>query len=60
MISVGTFIKEARVKKKLSREKLEKLTKIKSSFLESIEKEDWNNLPEYPVVVGLSKASPKL
>ena len=55
MKTVGKTIKEARVKKKLSKEKLEKETKIKKEFIDLIEKEIWEKLPEYPVVVGFVK-----
>lgn len=55
MKSVGQLIKESRVKKKISRQKLENETKIKSAFLKAIEDQDWNSLPEYPVVVGFIK-----
>ncbi len=56
MKSIGGIIKEARVKKKLSRERLEKETKIKKEFIEALEKGDWGKLPEYPVVVGFVKS----
>lgn len=56
MKSIGNVIKEARIKKKLSRGKLEKLTKIKKEFIESLEDERWEELPEYPVVTGFVKS----
>ncbi len=55
MITVGQILKEARLKKKISLIKLENLTKIKRDFIVLIEKNDWNNLPEYPVVSGFVK-----
>ena len=55
MKSIGDVIKNARAKKKYSREKLEKETKIKRGFIEAIEREDWKNLPERPVVAGFVK-----
>jgi len=53
---IGEIIKESRIKKKLSREKLEKLTKIKKEFIENLEENRWEALPEYPVVVGFVKS----
>ena len=46
MKSIGETVKEARNKKKFSREKLEKETKIKASFIERIEIGNWDDLPE--------------
>ena len=56
MNTIGQIIKIARVKKKLSFKKLEEITKIKSSFIESIENEKWNNLPAFPTVSGFVKS----
>lgn len=60
MNTIGKVIHEARIKKKLSFAKLEQETKIKTDFLEAIEKEDWKNLPDFPVILGFIKniASP--
>ncbi|MEK7100370.1 MAG: helix-turn-helix domain-containing protein [Patescibacteria group bacterium] len=55
MNTVGQILKEARLKKGISLIKLENLTKIKRDFILKIEKEDWNNLPEFPVVSGFIK-----
>ena len=55
MKTIGELIKQARLKSKYSRSHLEKLTKIKRDFIKAIEKENWNDLPEYPVVVGFIK-----
>lgn len=55
MRTIGKAIKDARSKKKLSKENLAKETKVKKEFIDSIEKESWENLPEYPVVVGFVK-----
>ncbi len=55
MKTIGIFIKEARVKKRFSLEKIAKETKIKKEFIISIEKENWKALPEYPIVVGFVK-----
>ena len=55
MKSAGEVIKQARLKKKLSREKLESRTKIKKEFIEALENSRWDSLPEYPVVFGFVK-----
>jgi len=55
MRTIGQVLKEARVRKRYSLEHLEELTKIKKTFLASLEKEDWALLPEFPVVVGFVK-----
>jgi transcriptional regulator with XRE-family HTH domain len=55
MKSIGEVLKEKRVRRKYSRQKLERLTKIKKSFIEAIEKEEWQKLPELPVVTGFVK-----
>lgn len=55
MRTVGERIKDARKQKGLSLLELENQTKIKSSFIESIESNDWNSLPEYPVLQGFIK-----
>lgn len=55
MKTVGKVLKEARVRKKYSLAKLEKETKIKKDFLEAIEKEGWDSLPDFPVVTGFVK-----
>lgn len=60
MKSVGKVIKEARIRKRLSRKRLESLTKIKKEFIEAIENESWGKLPEYPVVAGFVKTIAKV
>jgi cytoskeletal protein RodZ len=55
MKTIGIFIKEARLKKRFSQEKIAKETKIKKEFVVSIEKENWGALPEYPIVIGFVK-----
>jgi len=52
MRTIGQILKDYRIKKKYSFEKVERLTKIKKGFLQAIEKEEWNKLPEYSVVAG--------
>lgn len=55
MKSIGETVKEARTSKRLSRQDLEKETKIKASFIKQIEAGSWDNLPDYPVVSGFVK-----
>lgn len=55
MTTIGQLLKDARVKKKISLSTIEKKTKIKKEFILLIEKNDWENLPEYPVVSGFVK-----
>lgn len=45
-------MKDARIKKKISKKKLGEITKIKEQFIDAIENENWNALPEKPVVSG--------
>jgi cytoskeletal protein RodZ len=52
MRTIGQTIKKARVRKKYSRARLEEATKIKKGFIEAIENENWEKLPEYPVLHG--------
>jgi cytoskeletal protein RodZ len=56
MKTVGELIREARVTKKISYEKIGAKTKIKKSFILAIERNDWGALPDYPVVVGFVKS----
>ncbi len=55
MQTVGEYLKNARVSRGISLKKLEKITKIKASFISLIEKNDWNNLPSYAVTSGFIK-----
>jgi transcriptional regulator with XRE-family HTH domain len=56
MNSIGKILKNARIKKKLSLSSLSDKTKIKRDFLDAIEKEEWEKLPEFPVVLGFVKS----
>jgi len=56
MRTIGEVLKEARIKRKLTFSKIEEKTKIKKNFISSIEKQDWEKLPEYPVVYGFVKS----
>lgn len=53
------YLKEARLKKKLSLKQMEKETKIKKDFINSIEKGEWSSLPEYFVTLGFVKTLAK-
>ena len=56
MHTIGQIIKSARVKKKFSFKKLEEITKIRASFIESIELEKWATLPTFTTVLGFVKS----
>ncbi len=56
MKTIGQFLKEARMNKSYSKAHLEGKTKIKQEFLTAIEEEQWNKLPEFPVVRGFVKS----
>jgi cytoskeletal protein RodZ len=56
MNTIGQIIESARVKKKLSYKRLEEVTKIRASFIESVEKGKWNELPAFPTVSGFVKS----
>lgn len=55
MISVGQRLKEERIKKGLKIEDIEKATKIKSSFISSIEKGEYQKLPSSTYAYGFVK-----
>lgn len=56
MRTIGQIIKTARTEKRLSLKDLEEITKIKSSFINSIENEDWQSLPSFTVILGFVKS----
>jgi len=56
MRTIGQIIKTARIEKRFSLKKLEEVTKIKSTFIESIEKENWQVLPSFTTVLGFVKS----
>lgn len=49
-------MKNARVDKKYSFAHLEGMTKIKKSFIQAIEEENWSVLPPFPTVLGFVKS----
>lgn len=56
MKTIGDILKDARVAKKYSISHVEGMTKIKSAFMDSIEKEKWDELPPFPTVLGFVKS----
>jgi cytoskeletal protein RodZ len=55
MNTIGSLLKDARVKKRFSLARLESETKIKKDFIKALEEENWKELPDYPVVIGFVK-----
>ena len=55
MNTIGSLLKDARVRKRFSLAKLETETKIKKDFIQAVEEENWQALPDYSVVVGFVK-----
>lgn len=55
METIGKLFKEARTRKRYSRVRLAKKTKIKQGFIKAIEEENWSQLPDFPVVSGFVK-----
>lgn len=56
MNTIGQIINTARVTKKYSLSHVEGMTKIKSGFIDAIEKEKWDDLPPFPTVLGFVKS----
>jgi cytoskeletal protein RodZ len=56
MKTIGEILKNARVRKKHSLKSLEEITKIKGSFIDSIEKQKWESLPSFSTVLGFVKS----
>jgi len=56
MKTIGETLKGYRLKKRYSKERIAKETKIKEGFVDAIEKENWDKLPEFPVVLGFVKS----
>lgn len=59
MISIGQYLRDARLKKKYSLAHVEGITKIKREFLDAIERQEWTKLPAFPVVSGFVKSIAK-
>lgn len=56
MHTIGQILKNARVSKSFSLNYVERVTKIKSSFIDAIEQEKWDLLPSFPTVLGFVKS----
>jgi cytoskeletal protein RodZ len=56
MKTIGQILKDARINKNYSLVHLEGITKIKSGFIDLIEKEKWEGLPPFPTVLGFVKS----
>ena len=56
MRPIGTYLREARLRKKYSLSHLEGMTRIKREFLDAIERENWEVLPTFSVVSGFAKS----
>ncbi len=56
MKTIGTLLRIAREQQGLSQKELSRATKIKPEFIDDIENENWNKLPELPVVSGFVKS----
>ena len=52
MKTTGEILREKRIQKGYSLTVVEKAIKIKKYYISAIEKEDWDNLPEFTVVAG--------
>lgn len=49
------MLKEARLAKNLTLADVEKTTKVRSKFIESLENDDYKNMPEFPYIQGFLK-----
>lgn len=56
MKTIGQILKDSRIAKSYSLKHLEGVTKIKSGFIDAVEKENWDNLPPFPTVLGFVKS----
>ena len=56
MKNIGTYLKDERLRRKLSLSQMEKSTKIKQKFIDSIERGVWSELPEFATVAGFVRA----
>lgn len=56
MKTIGQILKDARVSKNYSLGYIERVTKIKRSFVEAIEEENWEGLPAFPTILGFVKS----
>jgi len=56
MKTIGQYLRSSRKKKGISIGNLSDVTKIKESFLAALEKEKWQELPEFSVISGFVKS----
>lgn len=56
MKTIGQFLKEARTAGNISLTEIEEKTKIRRAFLEALENEQWERLPELPVTLGFVRS----
>lgn len=56
MKTIGKILKEARTKKRYSLSRIEEKSKIKKDFVDYLEREKWEQLPDYAVVSGFVKS----
>ena len=56
MKTIGEVFKIARAKKKYSVARLEEITKIKSNFIDAIENQNWEALPNFSTTLGFIKS----
>jgi cytoskeletal protein RodZ len=56
MKTIGQILQKERVDKEMTLGDLEKITKIRASFIELIEEEKWEQLPPFPTVLGFVKS----
>ncbi|RJR29335.1 hypothetical protein C4564_03290 [Candidatus Microgenomates bacterium] len=55
MKTIGSLLKSARREKQLTFVAVEQITKIKKDFIVAIERHNWDQLPEFPVILGFVK-----
>lgn len=56
MKTIGQILRSARATKKYTLSDVEKITKIRVSFIKKIEDENWQGLPPFPTVLGFVKS----
>lgn len=54
--SPGEMLRQARIEKRLGFEEIEEATKIRIKYLEAVEKEQWQDLPNGPYTLGFLKS----
>lgn len=55
MKTIGNYLRESRLSQNFDVVSLSEETRIRVEFIEALEGNDWDSLPEYPVVVGFVK-----